>query len=88
MSLIKKANVKEHFAAKRRMRLIATGALSEPNATGFSEAEPAGTVMRARAFTEDIPLKHVSSSAPVISIAVVADAKETQAPEGSGNRQA
>jgi len=81
MILIKKANVKEHFAAKRRLRLVSTGLVSEPDATGLSEAEPAGTGAHARALTEDFLLEHASSSAPVTSIAIVADVDESHAPK-------
>ncbi len=88
MILIKKANVKEHFAAKRRLRLVATGPASEPDATGPSEAEPAGTGAHARAFTEDFLVEHASSNAPVTPIAIVADTGPNQARKVSGSRKA
>jgi len=83
--LIKKINVKEHFATRRRLRLIAARPASESDATGFSEAEPVGTGVNAPVLIEDFLLEHSSSSAPVASIAVVADGGGSQAPKLPGS---
>ncbi|MGA2167561.1 MAG: hypothetical protein ABSG62_05075 [Terracidiphilus sp.] len=53
MSLIKKVDVKKHLAARP---------LSQPDATGFSEIEPAGTGANASDFIEDFSPEHSSSS--------------------------
>ncbi len=84
MILIKKANVKEHFAAKRRIRLVRTGPTSEPDATEINEVEAAGTGTHAHTFKEDFLLEHASSDAPVTSIAIVAEGGEIQAPPLQG----
>lgn len=86
MILIKKADVKEYFAAKRRLHLVATGPASEPDATGFSETEPVGT--RTHTLAEDSILEHAPSNEPVTPIAIVADTGQSHARKASGSRKA
>jgi len=69
MSLIKKIDVEKHFAARRAMRQAAARPVSQPNATGFIEAEPAGAKTNAQGFIKDFSLEHSSSSVPFTPIA-------------------
>lgn len=66
MGLIKKIDVKEHFAARRASRRTAAQLASEPDATGFSGAEAAETRLNVRDFAEDFVKEHSSSSAPAV----------------------
>lgn len=75
MSLIKKIDVKEHLAAKRRMRLVAARHTSLPDATGFSGIEPPGAPPAARRFVEDSLGKHASLSAPAGAVRVVGESE-------------
>jgi hypothetical protein len=62
MTLIKKIDVNEHFAVRRRMRRAAAGLLSQPDATGFSGPEAASAKAKASGFREDYSLEHSSPS--------------------------
>jgi hypothetical protein len=64
MSLIKKVDVKEHFAARRRLRLIAAGQLVKPAAAGLPETTGEGSKEDERAFVQDFSLDHSSSRSP------------------------
>lgn len=75
MSLIKKIDVKEHLATRRRMRLVAARHASLPDATGFSGIEPAGAPRAARRFVEDSLDKHASLSAPAGAVRVVGESE-------------
>lgn len=66
MSLIKKADVQKHFAARRAMKLAAARLGGKPDTAGLSEAASAATSPNAATFIEDFSLEHSSSgvSAP------------------------
>jgi hypothetical protein len=70
MSLIKKADVKRHFAVRRAIRQAAARLVSRPY---VARIEPSGTTADAPDFIEDVTLKHSSSSVPVTSIPMAAD---------------
>jgi hypothetical protein len=61
MTLIKKRDVKEHFAARRRTRLHPFVHISQPDATGFSRMEPEG---KPTEFAEDFLGEHSSAGEP------------------------
>ncbi len=65
MSLIKKVDVPEYFAARRAMRLNAIGRVIKPPATAAAGVVPVGAKGSAAKFIEDFSLEHSSSSAIV-----------------------
>lgn len=67
MSLIKKADVKKHFALRRAMKLVAARLVSKPDTNASPEAGPPGTIANAATFIEDFSLEHSSSSVSVPS---------------------
>jgi len=84
MSLIKKINVEEHFAARRRMRLGKTGPLSQFSAR-----------MKAAAAAKKVPVPIAvdaagdsSPSASVTPIPTAADSGGPHVPAALRNRQA
>jgi hypothetical protein len=64
MSLIKKIDVKEHFAARRAIRLAEARSINKPDAAGMPEIKAARTKTIRRDFVEDFSVEH-SSSGPV-----------------------
>jgi hypothetical protein len=76
MSLIKKADVKSHFAARRLKELHSRGPVSQPDATGFSGEESGRKGPKTDRRVEE-PLKQVSSSG--------VDAPPTVISPGSGD---
>lgn len=64
MALIKKIDVNEHFAARRRMRLAAAGFTRRPAAAGLPVPETAGRKADAAGFKEDVHTQHSSPSVP------------------------
>jgi len=73
MSLIKKIDVKKHFAARRGMSLVAAQPVSQPDATGFPAIATAGMRADAPAFIEDFSLEHSSSNVSVPPIPIAAE---------------
>ncbi len=71
MSLIKKADVKRHFAVRRAIRQAADQLVSRPYA---ARIEPFGTTTDGPEFIEDITPEHSSSSVSVTSIPMASDA--------------
>jgi len=64
MSLIKKIDVKEHFDARRAIRLAEDRSIGKPDAAGIPEIKAARTETIRRDFIEDFSVEH-SSSGPV-----------------------
>ena len=64
MSLIKKIDVKEHFDARRAIRLAEARLIGKPDAAGIPEIKAAGTKTIRRTFVEDFSVEH-SASGPV-----------------------
>ena len=64
MSLIKKIDVKEHFAARRAIRLAEARSINKPDAAGIPGIKAGGTKTIRRNFVEDFSVEH-SSSGPV-----------------------
>jgi hypothetical protein len=88
MGLIKKCDVKHHFAARRRARALRQPPTSQPDGTGFSVTETNETEARISDFAEDFRLEH---SAAIISIKQtnhLTGFSGTQAPAIPGNPQA
>jgi hypothetical protein len=68
MPLIKKVDVKKHFAARRSMRLAARGPLSQPDGAVSTETVPSGKGTNAQGIVEDLSLGTSSSIASVTPI--------------------
>jgi hypothetical protein len=68
MSLIKKIDVKKHFADRRRMRLAEARRVRDANASGSAGIEPSGTRVNIPGFAEDFSLEHSSPSVPTTPI--------------------
>jgi hypothetical protein len=64
MPLIKKIDVNEHFAARRRMRLAARGLVRQPAATAPLGPEAAGRKADASGFEKDVSLEHSAQELP------------------------
>lgn len=84
MRLIKKFDVKRHFAARLGMSLVVDRPVSQPGASEFLEIKPAGTRANAPDFIGDFSLEHSSSRVIVSSIAIAADSSSTQMPTVAG----
>ena len=65
MSLIKKIDVEEHFASRRRMRLAAIGFTRKPVSKGTSVLAPTTAKAKASGFREDFSAEH---SSPGLSV--------------------
>jgi hypothetical protein len=65
MSLIKKIDVKKHFAAQKQMKRAASRLVSQPGQTKVSEVKPAGARSDNSDFVEDFSLEHSSSSGSI-----------------------
>lgn len=88
MSLIKKIDVKEHFAAKRRMRLVAARQASLADATGFSGAATDIPEANCSDFVEDFLGEQSSLGLSVGSAAIVDESGGRQMPTVPESRQA
>ncbi|MGB6690848.1 MAG: hypothetical protein WBE76_23690 [Terracidiphilus sp.] len=88
MSLIKKIDVKEHFAAKRRMRLVAARQASLADATGFSGVEPDLQRANAADCVEDFLGENSSPGQSVASAAIADESGGRQVPTVPESRQA
>jgi len=60
MALIKKRDVKSHFAARRRARAQSSTPASQPSGLGFSEAGQGGVEAGRSSFVEDFLMEHSS----------------------------
>lgn len=87
MSLIKKIDVKEHFAAKRRMRLVVARQASLPDATGFSGVAPDVPRANASDLVEDILGKPPSPGQSIVSAAVADESGGKQVPIAPESRR-
>lgn len=88
MSLIKKIDVKEHFAAKRRMRLVVARQASLADATGFSGAAPDVPGANGSDFVDDFLGEDSSPGQSVASAAMADESGGRQMPTVPESRQA
>jgi hypothetical protein len=68
MSLIKKIDVKKHFADRRAKRRAEARPVSQPGATAVPATKASGAKTNAQALVEDFPLEHSASSGSDASI--------------------
>jgi hypothetical protein len=87
MSLIKKIDVKAHFAARRAMRLRAAASASQPDATGFSGVAPDVQKGNAACFVEDFARERSSEGVSVAPVAIAGESGKKQAPTLRESRQ-
>jgi hypothetical protein len=64
MALIKKIDVNDHFAARRKMRLAARGLMRQPATTVPLRPEAAGRKADASGFEKDVSLEHSAQGLP------------------------
>jgi hypothetical protein len=84
MSLIKKIDVEEHFAARRAMRLGRTGPLSQQGA----RMQPVAAAKNAPASVRNDAMGYSSLNASVAPTTIAADSDVTQVSTVLRNRQA
>ncbi len=65
MSLIKKSDVKNHLSPRHRTQIHLCQPESQPDATGFSVAEPDATKANPSSFTDDFVAEHSSSGTSI-----------------------
>jgi hypothetical protein len=65
MTLIKKRDVKEHFAARRRARSHPYKAPSQPDATGFSGSLTKAVPLNPSGFVKDFVAEHSADKKPI-----------------------
>jgi hypothetical protein len=65
MILIKKIDVKKHFADRRAIRLAEARRMSQPNANGTPEIETDGAKANAQGFVEDFSAEHSLSDSVI-----------------------
>ncbi len=66
MSIIKQSDVKDHLSPRFRTEIHLCDPVSQPDATGYSVAEPVAIKASASSFTEDFVAEH---SAPRVAAA-------------------
>jgi hypothetical protein len=64
MALIKKIDVNDHFAARRKMRLAAWGLMRQPAATAPFRPEASGRKANASEFEKDVSVEHSALKSP------------------------
>jgi hypothetical protein len=64
MTLIKKIDVDDHFAARRKMRLAAMGLMKQPAATAPLGPEAAARKANASGFKKDFSPEHSALNLP------------------------
>jgi hypothetical protein len=65
MSLIKQSDVKNHLSPQFRTKIHLCPPESQPDATGFSAAEPDAIEANASGFAEDFVAEHSSSGVAI-----------------------
>jgi hypothetical protein len=65
MTLIKKRDVKKHFAARRRARTHPFISASQPDATGFSGPAPDSIPVKQKGFAKDFLGEHSVPVKPI-----------------------
>ena len=88
MSLIKKSDVKNHLSPRYRTKIHLCQPESQPDATGFSVAEPDAIKANPSSFAEDFVAEHSSSGAAVAPADPVPGSIRPQAPTASKSAQA
>jgi hypothetical protein len=64
MSLVKRSDVKNHLSPRFRTKIHLCEPVSQPDATGFSSAEPEPTSPQPAEFADDFIGEHSSPAAP------------------------
>jgi hypothetical protein len=84
MSIVKKSDVKNHLSPRYRTKIH----LSQPDATGFSGAEPDVIKENPATFSKDFTAEHSSIAIPVASADLLTGSTPPQSPLVSKSAQA
>ncbi len=87
MSLIKKSDVKNHLSARYRKEVHLGKQVSQPDATGFSKAEPGAGKVKPSVFAEDFNVEHSFPCTGVAPSDPLTDSNCPQAPAASKSAQ-
>jgi hypothetical protein len=87
MSLIKKSDVKNHLSPRYRTKILLCRPLSQPDATGYSVAEPAGIKANPSDFATDFVAEHSSSGTSLSGADPVTGSIRPRAPTVSKSAQ-
>ena len=88
MSLIKKSDVKNHLSPRFRTKIHLCQPESQPDATGFSVAEPDAIKANPSSFADDFVAEHSSSGTSVAPADPVTGSIRPQAPTVPKSAQA
>jgi hypothetical protein len=88
MSIIKKSDVKNHLSPGFRTKIHLCNAVSEPDATGHSAAEPGEVQAGSSGFAQDFLTDHSSRGAAIAQAKPVAGSTSPQAPAVSKSARA
>ncbi len=88
MSLIKQSDVKNHLSPRFRTKIHLCQPESQPDATGFSVAEPDAISATSLNFTEDFVAEHSASVASLAGTDPVTGSIRPQPPTGSKSARA
>ena len=88
MSLIKKSDVKNHLSPRFRTKIHLCQPESQPDATGFSVAEPDAIKADPSGFAEDFVAEHSSSGVALAPADPLTGSIRPQAPAVSKSVQA
>jgi hypothetical protein len=78
MSLIKKSDVKNHLSPQFRTKIFLCPPVSQPDATGYSVAEPGAIKAISANFAEDFVKEHSSSGVAVVPADPMIDSTDLQ----------
>jgi hypothetical protein len=87
MSLIKKSDVKNHLSPRYRTKIHLCRPLSQPDATGYSVAEPDAIKTNPSDFTTDFVAEHSSSATSPVPVDLVTGSIRPRASTGSKSAQ-
>jgi hypothetical protein len=88
MSLVKKSDVKNHLSPRFRTKIHSSRPETQPDATGFSGAEPGVIKDNPTAFSKDFTAEHSSIAKPVASTDLLTESARPQASPVSKSAQA
>jgi hypothetical protein len=88
MSLTRKSDVKNHLSPRFRTKIHLCPPESQPDATGFSVAEPDATEAKPSIFAEDFVAEHSTTRVAVAPADPVIGSSRPQAPNASKSAQA
>ncbi len=88
MSLVKKSDVKNHLSPRFRTKIHLSQPESQPDATGFSGAEPDTNQENRATFSKDFIAEHSSIAKPMKSVDLLTDSTRPLSSRVSKSAQA